>query len=151
VKAAALRRVAEDQARAELARLAPEVVPVTNPLELLATLCGEARQWQEICRARRDELGSATYETPAGFELARAEIALWERAIDRVERFATSMARLDIDDRLVKIGTRITEELGTVIYLTVSGVMTDLGHDFSDELVRATCQRRLRAVAADRA
>jgi hypothetical protein len=148
-QAGALRVLAEDQARGELARLGVPATAVTNPLELLATLCGEARAWQQVCRAQLDEVGSVTTITAAGFEQLRAEISLWERAIDRVERFATSMARLGLDDRIVALNERISQAQGVVIYEATVAALTELGLDPDDERVRATMARHLHAAAAD--
>jgi hypothetical protein len=59
-------------------------------------------------------LSSLRYENEAGGEQLRAEVALWERALDRCERFLTAMARLNIDERLAKISEQRAEVIITV-------------------------------------
>ena len=98
-KATAVRLEAE--ARAELARL--DVPPVDDPLSELARVCGQVLAWKDSMAGRVAQLTSLRYENENGGEQLRAEVALWERALDRCERFLTAMARLNIDERLARI------------------------------------------------
>lgn len=99
--AKARERAAEEEARKQLARL--DVPPVEDPLSELARVCGQVLAWKDAMAERVSQLTSLRYENENGGEQLRAEVALWERALDRCERFLTAMARLDIDDRLARI------------------------------------------------
>lgn len=104
----------EYQARQELARLG--VQAVEDPLSVLASVTGEVLAWKDKTAELVNRLTDVRYEAEgdrgaSGGEQLRAEVALWERALDRCEKFLTSMARLDIDARLA----RITEARAAVV------------------------------------
>lgn len=126
-KGAARRRLVEQGAAAELVRL--DVEPLGNPLEQLALLAGQAVAWKDGLAARVNALTSLRYESADGAEQLRAEVLLWERALDRCEKFCTSMARLDIDDRLAKI----SQEQGRVIVSFIIAALARFGIDFHDD------------------
>lgn len=102
VKAAARRRAVERQVLAELARL--DVEPLEDPLSELALVAAQAVAWKNAMAAKVNELTSLRYEGTGLGEQLRAEVALWERALDRCEHVLTAMARLNIDERLTEIG-----------------------------------------------
>ena len=114
----------EQQARAELARL--NLPPVEDPLSALSAVTAEVLAWKDQMAGLVNDLTSVRYEAESehgsGGEQLRAEVALWERALDRCERFLASMARLDIDNRLAKI----TEARAAVI-ITVFLTALDAG------------------------
>ena len=94
-----------------LARL--DVPAVEDPLSELARLCGQVLAWKDRMADKVNGLNSLRYSTEGGEQL-RAEVALWERALDRCERFLTAMARLNIDERLAKISEERAEMIITV-------------------------------------
>jgi hypothetical protein len=96
----------------ELARL--DIPPVEDPLSELARVCGQVLAWKDAMAGKVSALTSLRYENEAGGEQLRAEVALWERALDRCERFLTAMARLNIDDRLARISEARAELIITV-------------------------------------
>jgi hypothetical protein len=104
---------AEQSALADLRRIGVE--PVGNPLEALAELTSEARQWEVILRRQVAALESLSQTTPAGVEQVRAVVLLFERAMDRAAAFAAMAARLDIDTRLARINEALGEQIVTVI------------------------------------
>jgi len=91
----------EERARRELARL--NLPPVEDPLTELARVAAEVVAWKDAIGGKVNELTSLRYEAGEGGEQLRSEVALWERALDRCERFLTAMARLNIDERLARI------------------------------------------------
>jgi hypothetical protein len=117
---AAALRVAEG----DLMALAADLVgtPVDNPLVELGKIAGRVRAWMEMLEGRvsallvgetatredEDDEGSAghrddiRYPHRAG-EQMRAEVQLYERAMSQLGSLLTSIARLDIDRRLVQI------------------------------------------------
>lgn len=114
---AGARRVAEAKLQAQAADMVG--VPVDNPLTELAGLAGRARAWMDLMQGRVEILLTATdptaaedggengirYRGGAGEQL-RAEVALYERAMDRLGKFLADYGRLGIDERLARISER---------------------------------------------
>lgn len=78
---------------------------VENPLLVLQEIAGEAQAWKVAIGERVQQLlhdDTLRYATDGG-EQIRGEILLWERAIDRVTQILAMIAKLNIDERLVKI------------------------------------------------
>jgi hypothetical protein len=137
---------AEQAALAELATL--NVPPLGNPLEQLAQLAGEAKAWQDMLRQRVAELTSLTGPDHLGDERARVVVVLLERAMDRLGQLCTALARLDIDERLVQIHSRVTEAISDQVTGIVEGALDDmlaagLAPDRRDPRVRAIFAARL--------
>ena len=99
-RAAGAARVAETKMREALGRL--NVVPVENPLAELQSLAGEAKAWKELCAEHVANLKAMRYGTDGG-EAIRGEIVVFERAMDRCIVVLTAIAKLNIDERLVRI------------------------------------------------
>lgn len=76
--------------------------PVGNPLEVYAELAGTVRGWMLTMRQLVEELGSVGYSGLTG-EQIRAEVLVFERAMDRANTVLSTYARLGIDERLAKI------------------------------------------------
>ena len=108
VKAKAAERLAEQQIRRELARL--DVAPVDDYLGQMALIAGQVIAWKDALAEKVNALSSLRYQVSGengdGGEQLRAEVALWERSLDRCERFLTAMARMNIEERM----TRVTEK-----------------------------------------
>jgi hypothetical protein len=111
----------EQAAAVQLARL--DLPPVEDPLSELARVCGQVLGWKDMLAGKVNDLTSLRYENEAGGEQLRAEVALWERSLDRCERFLTAMARLNIDERLA----RISEERAEVIISVLAAALERAG------------------------
>lgn len=98
--AAGLGVVAEVRMREQLGKLA--VTPIDNPLLELQHLAGEARAWKELLAEHVAKLDRMRYSTDGG-EAVRGEILLFERAMDRCLAVLATVAKLNIDERLVRI------------------------------------------------
>jgi hypothetical protein len=143
VKAKAAVSLAQEQARAELAAL--DVEPVGDPLRQLALLAGQAVAWKDTMAERVNMLAGLRYEGAGAGEQLRAEVALWERALDRCGKFLVSMARLRIDDRLAKV----TEAQADLIERAVTAALASEGLDLAaQDRARHVVSRHLRAVPA---
>ena len=87
-----------------LQRYDVDTTNVDNPLEALKALAVELFDHKELMRAYVNKLeGEIRYESKAGGEQLRAEMALYERAMDRCVGLLASIAKLNIDERLAKI------------------------------------------------
>lgn len=91
-------------AAAELAKL--DVSPVHDPLAELARLAGQACAWRDAIAQKVNELTELRFTDDKRAEQLRSEVALFERALDRCNVVLSSMARLNIDERLAKITER---------------------------------------------
>lgn len=90
------------EVRATLAAL--DVAPVDDPLTALMQLAGQVLAWQEATAHLVNRLGDQIrYEGMAGGEQLRAEVQLYERSMDRAEKVLSSIARLNIEERLAQI------------------------------------------------
>lgn len=140
-RTAALREQADRALKTALADL--DAPPIEDPLTELARITGQVVAWKDAIAARVNALTSLRYSTDGGEQL-RVEVALFERALDRCERFLASMARLNIDERL----TRISEQQAALITRAVTAALQDLGlsPDLQQEARRGVA-RHLRAVS----
>lgn len=129
--------------------------PVDNPLTELAVLAGRARMWMDLMEVRVQKLlaaddadggdsGGIRYRGGAGEQL-RAEVALYERAMDRLGKFLTDYGRLNIDERLAAITSKQAE---TVI-AAVEAALEAAGVRDKAQITTAkqAAARHLRAVA----
>jgi hypothetical protein len=102
VRAAASRALAEQEVRRGLARL--DVAAVDDPLTELSKLAGQVVAWKDALADKVNELTTLRYEAMgAGTEQLRAEVALFERALDRCAAVLGLIAKLGIDDRMARI------------------------------------------------
>jgi hypothetical protein len=141
-KAAAVRRQVEGEARALLAELG--VTPVDDPLAALLRLGGQVLAWQEATAALVNQLDHVRYQGGSGEQL-RAEVQLYERAMDRAANVLSAIARLRIDERLAEVTQRQAEAVIGAIEagLAAAGVTGDRAIE-----ARRAAARHLRLVEA---
>lgn len=137
---------AEQKARAEIARL--DLPPTSDPIGELAKLTAQVIAWKDAMAEQVNSLTSLRYESfsedGAGGEQLRAEVALWERALDRCERFLTAMARLNIEERMA----RVTEKQAAMAAEALQAVLGEIGLDDDQRRdAQARLGRHLRAVS----
>ncbi|MFJ5984325.1 hypothetical protein [Lentzea sp. NPDC092896] len=146
VKAKAAERVAQQQFDKAMSQALAslDVAPVDNPLTVLAELAGQAVAFKNALAQRVNHLqDNIRYQDARGSEQLRSEVALWERALDRCERFCVSMARLNIDDRLVKVEEAQIELV--LAALDAGLIAINVGHDQRIE-AKVAAARHLRSV-----
>jgi predicted Kef-type K+ transport protein len=144
VRAKAAANVTEDKARAVLARL--DVQPVADPLEQLALLAGQVLAWRDVMADQVNALTSIRYEAigeNGSGEQLRAEVALFERALDRCERVLVNIARLDLGAKMA----RISEAHMVLMERALAAALaeSDMDLDAADR-ARHAFARHLRAV-----
>ena len=127
VIAAEGRRAVEAQAVAFLEQYGWE--PVTNPVEALSLLAGETDALRQYLAARVAEMAETGLSTVTklGAEQVSAVFAAYERALDRCGRILTDMAKLNIEDRLVRIGEVQTAALLSALDRALSDPPVGLG------------------------
>jgi hypothetical protein len=122
VRNAAERRLIEAEIRDLFGRTMPESVPVDNPLAAYAEFAGRVMAWMRLMDSLLGDLRTVGYTGKAG-EQIRAEVQLYERAMDRANTVLSSYARLNIDTRLAAI----TEQQATTVLRAVEAVIAHLG------------------------
>lgn len=100
-----------------------DAAPVTDPLSALQKLAGRAAAWEDIIGDKINDLTSIRYSTDNGEQL-RAEIAVMERAMDRLGRLLVDIAKLNIEERLAGVRKQTADMLERALdqALTVSGL-----------------------------
>jgi hypothetical protein len=119
----AARLKADAEARSALAEL--DLPPVEDPLAALLKLAGQVLGWQNATATLVNELESIRYRGSNGMEQLRAEVALYERAMDRAATVLAAIARLDIEERLARVTERQADAVIAAIdvALEVAGVV----------------------------
>jgi hypothetical protein len=131
--------VRETERKAILAIRREGVEPVGDPVELLLSLTAEAAEWQRQLREIVAGLSLIRYEDAKGAEQLRSEIALYERALDRTQKFATDLAKLGLEERR----TRLDERYGAQIAQVIRGCLIALGVDPEPLAVREVVEAQL--------
>ena len=139
IKAAKVK--ADQEVRKVLAEL--NVEPIDDPLTALSHVAGQASAWQKSTAELVNLLSEIRYEGSAGGEQLRAEVALFERATDRLISVLATIARLDIDARLI----RIEEEKARLLMEAVQAGLDAIGLSGEQAVkVKQVMARKLRAV-----
>lgn len=116
---------------------------ITDPLDEFAHIVADARAWYDWAAERVAELYAIRREDEKGGEQLRAEVVVFERAIDRVGKLLVDWVRLGLDERM----TRLSEEQGRMMGTLIDRVLDDLGLG-ADPRVPAVLDRHLTALGA---
>lgn len=144
VKAKAAERLAEKAITDALGKL--DIVPIHDPLTALAELAGEISAWKQLAADRVAALKDLAQRNQlSGSDEVRAEIQVYERALDRCVTVLATIARLNIDERLV----RISEQQAAIVKEALMGALGDAGLPREQQREAAGhLARRLRLVAS---
>lgn len=116
--------------------------PVDNPLTALSELAGEVLAFKNALGAKVNALEEIRYKGGAGEQL-RAEVALYERAIDRAGNLLGNIARLNIDERLAAIN----EKQAGVVIAAIEAALAHAGITGEAAVeAKVVAARRLRAL-----
>lgn len=136
-------RLVEAGARELFGKIAPDIVPVNNPLAAYAQFAGEVMAWKQLMASLLEDLKTVGYAADSG-EQVRAAVQLYERSMDRTNTVLSSFARLNIDERLAKL----SETQSRAVLRAVEAVITHLGASPEQaNQARAVAARHLRAVS----
>lgn len=137
----AVRRRADADARALLAELGAPAVE--DPLAALLKLAGQVLAWQEATATLVNGLDEVRYEGVSGAEQLRAEVALYERAMDRAVAVLAAIARLNIEERLA----RVTERQADAVIDAIDAALAAVGVTGRDAATaKQAAARHLRSV-----
>lgn len=136
-------RLVEAEARELFGKIAPEIVPVDNPLAAYAEFAGEVMAWKQLMHSLLTDLRTVGYESESG-EQVRAAVQLYERSMDRANTVLSSYARLNIDERLAKL----SEVQSKAVLRAIEAVIVHLGANPQQaNEARGLAARHLRAVS----
>lgn len=146
-KRAALDRRNEWEARQRLLKQAQTrgIDRIEDAVEELEQIAAEARAFKNICRDRLAAIGDEWRYSSATGEQLRAEVALYERAIDRCNKILTDYVRLGIADKRVKIAEAQALLLVGVIQSILNRL--DLSRD-QKRIAAVVVPEELRAISA---
>lgn len=107
-KRRAAERVAEERARELMDKYTAAAGPVQDPVTELLKVAGEIAAFKDFLGARVAELRAEEWRfTDAkGGEQLRAELALYERALDRTARVLVDINRLGLEERQARLAER---------------------------------------------
>jgi hypothetical protein len=77
--------------------------PITDPLGVLARLAGEADAFRQALAAKVNDLHRLSYRSTIDTEQLRAEVVLYERALDRTAKLCEAMIKSDYLERHVRV------------------------------------------------
>jgi len=134
-------KAAERLLEAKVRKLVPDhVAPMANPLLSLLTVAAEAEAFKDELRGLVGDLGERIrYSGAEGSEQLRAEVVVYERALDRVGRMCVDIAKLGLEERLV----RQQEALGAGLVTVLTAALADLGLDPAEDRVRGVVAAQL--------
>jgi hypothetical protein len=112
VSRGAHRQAAESRAHALVA--AEGLEPVADPVAVMTLLAAESVALVGAFRVMVADLDGLRYQGGAGEQL-RAEVGLYERALDRAEKFANNLAKLGLEERAVKVTEAQAGVLATLV------------------------------------
>jgi hypothetical protein len=120
---------AQDRARELIAENGSRLAtadPVTDPYGELMAIAGELREWKNVLREEVEKLERLRYQGKAG-EQTRGEAILYSNALNDVGALLTSIARLNLDQRLVGIRQQTADMLERQLDLAIeaAGVPLD--------------------------
>lgn len=122
VLAKAAERVAEERVRKLAAQYSPAAAPVKDPLLALLSLAGEISTFKDFIGGRVAEMKAEEWRYKGEHaEQLRAEIALYERALDRTARVLVDINRLNLEARLAAV----FEQVGPMLVQLVEGLLAD--------------------------
>lgn len=144
VRAKAQLRLVEGEVRELFGKIAPEAIPVDNPLQAYATFAGRVMAWLDLMDDKLSELKDSVERDAFGGEQIRATVVLYERAMDRANTVLASYARLGIDERLAKL----SELQSKTVLRAIEAVIQQLGATPEQATqARSVAARHLRAVS----
>ncbi|MFI7628421.1 hypothetical protein [Microbispora rosea] len=121
----AAERVAEQEALKIMEKYEPQAPPVEDPITALLGLAGEITHFKNFLGARVSEMRAQEWRftDDKGAEQLRAEIALYERALDRTARVLSDLVKLKLEERQVRVAEQQGVMLAEVIRRTADALL----------------------------
>lgn len=107
-----------------------------NTLDDLLRIKNDALRWHATCKALLGELREVRYKSRSSGEQLRAEVALWERSLDRAARICADLVRLGIEDRIARVTQAQTEQMAAMLSQLIPSILARGGLDYGTDTVR---------------
>lgn len=108
----AAERLAQEEIAARVSRL--DIAPVTDPLLALQQYAGRVLAREKIIADAVEQLAEWRYQAPTG-EQRRAELGLLENIMAESRQTLTALARLQLDERVVRIREKEADLFAAVL------------------------------------
>jgi hypothetical protein len=109
-----------------------DLPPVTNPVAELATVAAKVLYFQDLMEVEVSRLHALETFDVKGTENIKAVVGAYERALERSINVLDKIARLDIDNRLV----RIEEQQAEMVMVAFVATLRKMGLE-PDDITRA--------------
>lgn len=110
-------RHVEERAQRTIERYGAVAEAVRDPLSALLLLAGEITRFKDYLAARVSDLSAESWRYRGEqAEQLRAEVALYERALDRTARVLGDINRLNLEERQVRIAEQHGEMFAEVFF-----------------------------------
>ena len=124
----------------------PNAAPIENPVIELARLAGILFRAFEAAGERVNNLTSLSVETRAGGEQLRGEVVLWEKLIGHLRVMLNDMAKLNLEERLVRVEEKRADIVAEQLYWFQASIVKALELDtvktaVVGQLLQTTVQR----------
>lgn len=143
-----VKQVTEVKLKAEandLLKSLGEAKPIENPLRKLQELAGEAERWKNALQVMVGDLQATALRYSTETEQIDGRVVLYERALDRVAKILIDIAKLNLDERIV----RIEERQGALIAQVLLAALKAAGVSLEQEqVVTRVVWERLRELGA---
>lgn len=122
------------------------ITPVDDPLTELKNLAGEAIAWKQEMARLVGDLEQVRYRAENS-EQTRAEITLFERAMDRCSTILGQIAKLNIDERLAAITEQQARMLNDALFAAFEAAGLTITDVEQKRVIAREFGRHLRLVA----
>jgi hypothetical protein len=122
VKKAAAVALTEERVRREISTMrdVPQMTGVHDIYTELLEVASACRQWRKLLQDRVSYLNNLGYSSLESGEQVRADVLLFERALERSAKVGESLARLNLDERKAALDERMAAQLGLCIQMILS-------------------------------
>jgi hypothetical protein len=122
VKKAAAVALTEEKVRREISSMrdVPQMTGVHDLYTELLEVASACRQWRKLLQDRVSYLNNLGYSTLESGEQVRADVLLFERALERSAKVGEMLARLNLDERKAALDERMAAQLGLCIQMILS-------------------------------
>lgn len=148
-RAAAERRIEQAKAESWLLANIDDALPlasIDDVYDELLAVAGQASAWRKVLASRVAALEQLGYEGVTG-EQVRADVALFERSMDRAMKAGELIVRLDIEGKRQRSIERLAEQHGHVLAEVIRRILTQLNLSPEQQtLVGTVVPAELRAI-----